>query len=101
MDANTPLDDAKINPIRAAEIMEMGGFKEEELLNPQNAARMTEIMRYFAEKEDARYILNKFKMQTRGENMLEHTYRFVMLRNERDGLLNQIEGLDKELSLYD
>ena len=101
MDFSTPLDDTKIDPLRATDIMQMGGFKHDDLLTPDGSMKLTEILRYFSDKEDAQYVLNKFKMQTRNEGMLDHTYRFVKLRQQKDTMVQQLQGLDKELSLYD
>lgn len=98
---DTPLAHEQVDPIRATEIMRMAGFSHNMFGNPQESARMMEVIKYFSDKEDASYVLNKFKMQTRGENILDHTYRFVKLRQQKDEILRNLDGVDKELSLYD
>lgn len=98
---DSPIEDVKIDPLRATELMGVAGFNVDMLTNPQDSLKMQEVLRYFSDKEDAEHVLNKFKIQTRGEGMLDHAFRFVRLRQQRDGLSAELQKVDNELSLYD
>lgn len=98
---DTPLDDVKTDAVRATELLDVAGIDYNMLADPVHGGRVQEILRFFSDKEDAEYVLNKLKIQSRGEDTFGHVYRFTKLNMQREDAVKTLLGLDKELSLYD
>ena len=56
---NTPLNDVPLDPVRATELMDIGGFSTNVFGDPIQGRRVNDILKYFADKEDGNYVLSK------------------------------------------
>ena len=97
---STTFSDMNADPIEAAEIMEIAGIHQKDLIFPTRFNRVKEIVKFFSGKIDKSSAIRRL-IAGKNVDTVDHLYGYVELRKQLDSKMNEVDDIKQAISHYE
>lgn len=95
------ITDLQSDPIATTEILGFMQVHPEEINDPTSASQLRDIVKYFENAVDKRYVITKLLAGKNVPNPVNHLHTYITVRQEFAQKQKDIEKLRDELSIYE
>ena len=101
MDFNETFTNLGVDPIEGADIMMRAGITVDQLNDMSTFSKVREIMAFFANRPDGKFVMTKLLTGKPGINAVDHLCSYAKLRTNYDTLLKQADDIKQQLYYYE